>query len=369
MKIVITGANGFLGWHTRCRLHALTQHEVVAVKRSNWHTLVDVVGDADAIIHIAGINRAAPEVVSEGNAQLAHDLAAAMRTSGSSGRLIFANSVQSGNETPYGDGKSAAASILADLARELDLSFTDVLLPNLFGEHGRPDYNSFIATFIDKRLRGEEPTIEDRGIELLHAQDAAKALIESLDNEGLTQVEPPGQATSVQEVWNKICQYSDLYAIGEMPPFPTKFDVDLFNTYRTATFPEQALIALDPKEDPRGRLVTTMRSHGGRGQAFVSTTNPGFTRGDHYHLSKIERFAVLQGKARISLRRMFTEEVLEFHVDGQYPVAIDMPTMWVHNISNEGDDLVVTQFWANELFDPENPDTFWVKVDSKECSA
>lgn len=369
MKIVLTGATGFLGWHTRCRMHALTQHDVMAVTRSNWCDLPDLVGDADAIIHIAGINRGEPEEVAEGNAQLARDLVAAMQESSSTARLVFANSVQAGNETPYGDGKAAAAAVLAAEAQRINVPFTDVLLPNLFGEHGRPDYNSFTATFIDKRLRGEAPVLQDRSIELLHVQDAAQALIDGLKGEGVTMVEPSGHMTSVQEVWDKVCLFSDLYANGEMPPFPSKFDVHLFNTYRAATFPEHCPIPLEPKEDPRGRLVETIRSHGGQGQAFVSTTKPGITRGDHYHLSKIERFAVFQGQARIALRRMFTDEVLEFQVDGEKPVAIDMPTMWTHNITNTGNDVVITQFWTNELFDPERPDTFWVKVDSKECSA
>lgn len=368
MKVLLTGANGFLGWHTRCRLHALTDHEVSVATRSNWCDLVDLIKNVDAIIHIAGINRAEPKEVMEGNAQLARDLVDAMQSVGSRARLVFANSVQAGNETPYGDGKAAAASVLAEEAMRLGVPFADILLPNLFGEHGRPGYNSFTATFIDKRLHCEGPALQDRPINLLHVQDAAQALIDGLDGHGVTRVELSGHPTSVQEVWDKICLFSDLYATGEMPPFPSKFDVDLFNTYRAATFPKHCPIALEPREDHRGRLVETIRSHGGPGQAFISTTKPRITRGDHYHLSKIERFAVLQGQARIALRRMFSDEVLEFHVDGESPVAIDMPTMWTHNITNTGDDVVITQFWTNELFDPDNPDTFWVKVDSKECS-
>lgn len=368
MKVLLTGANGFLGWHTRCRLHALTEYEVTVATRSNWADLPTLVAEADAIIHIAGINRAEPAEVAQGNSRLAQDLVSAMQAMGSQARVVFANSIQAGNATPYGDGKAAAAMILREAAEREGGVFTDVLLPNLFGEHGQPNYNSFTATFIEKRLRGEAPSIEDRSINLLHVQDAAQALIDGLEGAGITTVEPQGHTTSVQEVWDKICLFSDLYATGEMPPFPTKFDVDLFNTYRAATFPEHCPIPLDPKEDPRGRLVETIRSHGGQGQAFVSTTKPGITRGDHYHLSKIERFAVLQGTARIALRRMYSHEVLEFHVDGDHPVAIDMPTMWTHNITNTGDDVVITQFWTNELFDPQNPDTFWVKVDSEECS-
>ena len=135
-------------------------------------------------------------------------------------------------------------------------------------------------------------------------------------------------------------------------------DVDLFNTLRSARFPVGAPIPLTPRIDDRGRLVEAVRSHGGPGQSFVSTTRPGITRGEHFHLRKIERFVVIGGRARISLRRLFTDEVVSFDVTGETPVAVDMPTMWVHKIINTGDGELTTLFWSNELFDPAAPDTF-----------
>ncbi|GAB3716123.1 polysaccharide biosynthesis C-terminal domain-containing protein [Mariniluteicoccus flavus] len=369
MKVLLTGAGGFLGWHTRCRLHALTDHEVVAVTRDNWDSLPQLASDVDAIIHVAGVNRAEPDELSEGNAKLAHDVAEAARSAAKPPVVVFANSIQAGNETPYGDGKAAAAEVLRTACAETGSVFVDVRLPNLFGEHCRPQYNSFVANFVDWRIKDEPPTINDRPINLLHVQDAAQALMDGLAATESTVTEPEGHPTSVQGVWDLLCTFHELYPVrGEIPPFTCDFDVALFNTYRAALFPDHYPIRLDPKSDPRGRLVETIRSHGGQGQSFVSTTVPDITRGDHYHLVKIERFAVLSGTARIALRKMFTEELVEFEVSGDEPVAIDMPTMWTHNITNTGDTEVLTQFWTHVLFDPENPDTFWVKVDSKECS-
>jgi UDP-2-acetamido-2,6-beta-L-arabino-hexul-4-ose reductase len=149
---------------------------------------------------------------------------------------------------------------------------------------------------------------------------------------------------------------------GDVPAFADQLEVDLFNTYRAALFPAGYPIALTPRADQRGRLVETVRSHGNGGQTFVSTTVPGVTRGEHYHLTKIERFVVLSGQATISLRRLFTTEVLDFPVTGEDPVVIDMPTMWVHNITNTGDTELTTLFWTDTLFDPESPDTFPVPV-------
>lgn len=370
MKIVVTGAAGFLGWHTRCRLHAYTDHDVVPVGRGNGDSLPDLVEDADAILHLAGVNRASDAELSDGNIQLAHQLVSATKRCATPPMIIYANSIQAGNQTPYGDGKAAAAAILEDAALSRGSVFVDVRLPNLFGEHARPHYNMFTATFAEKRIRGEEPTIQDRQISLLHAQDAAQALIDGLGRQQSTLIEPPGHPTSVVDVWEKLGHFHDLYSMrGEMPAFVSKFDVDMFNTYRAALWPSGTPIRLDPKSDPRGRLVETIRAHGSEGQAFVSTTKAGVTRGNHYHLSKIERFVVLAGHARIALRKMFTPEVMEFYVSGDDPVAIDMPSMWTHNITNTGDGEVVTQFWTNELFDPARPDTFWVNVDSEEHAA
>lgn len=361
MKIVLTGAHGFLGWHTRTRLRALTDHEIVPVGRDDMSDLPRLVADADAVIHVAGVNRAADEVVESENEALARRVADAVHDSSrGSMRVVYANSVQSSLDVPYGRGKTAGAHVLRDrLGAE---NVVDVVLPNLFGEHGRPGYNSFVATFADAVARDDAPAqVNDKTLPLLHVQDAAQELIDGLEGDGRT-VEPAGTPTSVVEVLDRLRSFRETYRSGDIPALLTKLDVDLFNTLRSYLFPTAYPIALQVNSDDRGRLVETVRSHGGQGQTFVSTTRCGITRGEHFHLGKVERFAVLQGKARISLRRTFHDEVIDFDVDGDNPVVIDMPTLWVHNITNVGDTELLTQFWTHTLFDPENPDTFWEPV-------
>lgn len=362
MKVVVTGASGFLGWHTRARLRALTHHDVVSASRANWAQLPDLISGADAIIHIAGVNRAAPDEVRHGNIALAQDVAVAVRCTGARPRIIFANSRQAGNDSAYGEGKSSAARLLRQVAATTGAPFSNVLLPNLFGEHGRPHYNSFVATFVDAVIRGEEPSIENRLVPILHVQRAAAALINRLASTESADIRPAGQEHSVQEVYNKLKSFFELYRQADIPPLVSKFDVDLFNTLRAALFPAHYPIALTEHTDDRGRLVETVRSHGGQGQTFVSTTRPGVTRGDHFHLTKIERFVVLAGEARISLRKVLTDEVISFDVTGDKPAVVDMPTMWVHKIANLGSRDLVTFFWTHELHDPKRPDTFWEKV-------
>lgn len=363
MRIVLTGAHGFLGWHTRVRLRSLTDHEVIPVGRDDWADLVDLTQGADAVIHIAGVNRGTPSDVEHVNLSLAKDVAEAVRKAGSVTRVVYANSIWAGTASPYGAGKAAANTVLAEAASDAGSAYVDVRLPNLFGEHGRPQYNSFVATFVDAVVRGGPTEVVDKPIDLLHAQDAAKALIDGLTTT-LTHLEPLGHATTVKGVYEKLQSYFELYRVGELPELAGSFDVNLFNTLRAAMFPNHYPIPLTEHSDDRGRLVETVRSHGGGGQTFASTTRPGVTRGEHFHLTKVERFVVLSGQARISLRRVFHDDIVNFDVSGEQPMVVDMPTMWVHNITNTGDTELTTLFWTHSLFDPEHPDTFWEPVSS-----
>lgn len=357
MKILLTGSAGFLGWHTRVRLRSLSEHDVVLATRENWADLSELAQGADAIIHVAGINRGTPHEVNEGNVQLARDVADAAKASGSVTRLVYANSIWAGTGSPYGEGKAKANAVLAEAAAETGATYVDVRLPNLFGENGRPQYNSFVATFVHKIIAGEPVELLDRPIRLLHAQAAAQVLMDALTTT-LPNLEPLGSETSVQRVHDTLLRMKGLYDVGDIPPLLDELDIELFNTLRSAMFPQHYPIRLTHHADNRGDLVETVRAHGGQGQTFVSTTHPGITRGEHFHLGKVERFVVIQGTARIELRKVFTDEVISFEVTGDEVSIVDMPTMWVHNITNTGDDQLVTLFWAQELFNPEAPDTF-----------
>ncbi|MEO8094453.1 MAG: NAD-dependent epimerase/dehydratase family protein [Pseudolysinimonas sp.] len=368
MKIVLTGAEGFLGWHTRVRLRTLTDHKVTIVGRADWHRLSEIIDGADALIHVAGVNRAgSDDEVRRGNIDLAHDVAKAVRSSGALPRIVFANSIQSGNGTAYGDGKERASKVLADLARERRVRYVNVVLPNLFGEHSRPHYNSFVATFVQAVIDDVEVDLVDRDVELLHVQGAAAALVEALTTTEQC-LRPAGTNTTVKMVYDTLSSQRATYATGDVPPLRTGLELDLFNTLRAALFPKHYPIPLSVNSDARGDLVETVRTHSSQGQTFVSTTVPGATRGDHFHLRKVERFVVLSGRGAISLRRLFSDEVITFEVDGGAPAIIDMPTMWLHNISNIGDTDLLTLFWSNELFNPEWPDTYWERVTQEATS-
>lgn len=366
MRIAITGGFGFLGWHTACRLRAVHGIEAVRLSRDDVadpERFATALADVDAVLHLAGVNRAESDAaVEEGNVDLAQRLAGALAAANQPIDVVYANSVQADLDNAYGRGKARAAEILQGALDQQGGRLADLLLPNLFGEHGRPAYNSFVATFAHEVAGGREPQVTgDREIALLHAQGAAHELIASVGRAERRIVE--GEAHGISEVLRLLQRSHELYATrGEVPPLATRFEVDLFNTYRAAAFPQMWPLSPQVHGDDRGELFETVRAHGGTGQAFVSTTRPGQQRGEHYHLHKVERFFVVKGEAEINLRRLFHEDIVTFRLSGERPSFVDMPTLWVHNIRNVADSELVTMFWSDQLLDPVNPDQYPEKV-------
>lgn len=372
--IAITGGHGFLGWHTACRLRALHGVEAVRLTRNAFvgpEAMRSAIAEADTVIHLAGVNRGdTPGQVEQGNIDLAETLGAAIRANGRPVHVAYGDSIQSEQDSHYGRGKAKAAEILGDAVAAVGGTLADVVLPNLFGEHGRPNYNSFVATFCHALATGDEPEVQvDSVVPLLHAQDAAAALISAADRRESHVARPAGAPHKVSEVLAHLIAIRDTYATGEIPPLTDKFSVDLFNTYRSFLFPDQFPIHPSVHSDPRGDLFETVRSHGGTGMAFVSTTKPGMMRGDHYHLNKVERFFVVSGEAEIALRRLYDDGVVRFRLSGAEPGFVDMPTMWVHNITNVGEQDLVTVFWADQLLDLEDPDQYPERVEQGESQS
>lgn len=354
----MTGMNGFLGWHTRLALREQSIDAVgVAVGQDfQLDAAAATISGSPRAIHIAGVNRASDEEVRDGNVLFASQFAEALkRASQPPATVVYANSTQSLNSSVYGDAKRRASDIIRDAADVVGVEYIDVVLPNLFGEHGAPFYNAVTATFCHLLATGEAPSIaQDRELTLLHAQNAADLLT---GHTGLDQQPALEARESVSGLLSRLQQMARTYANGEIPDVSNSFQRDLFNTYRSYTFDSLTPVMLTRHADSRGSFFEIIRSHGGSGQSSFSTTAPGISRGDHFHRRKIERFTVLSGKATISLRKMFTDQVFDFEVQGETPAAIDMPTGWSHKITNTGPENLYTSFWTNDIFAPEHPDT------------
>ncbi len=360
MRVALTGAHGFVGWHVWCAALAGGDHDVVPIGRpdmSDPDDLHRLLRTCDAVVHLAGVNRDADERVSDGNRGLATTLRTALR--GTAVRhVVHGNSIHAGGPTAFGTSKAFAAEELARWAAGSGAVFTDVVLPNLFGEGGRPHYNSVVATFCHELAAGRAPQVhEDKVLPLLHAQDAADVLLGALGRTESSVFRPPGEPWSLSALAATLTEIADYAHTGDFPDLSTATRVALFSTFQSACFPQRFPLDRTVHRDHRGSLFESSRARCTDSLSFVSTTVPGAVRGQHYHRRKMERFLVLEGEAEIRLRRLVTGEEVTFRVSGRRPQAVDMPALWAHSLKNVGTGPLVTAFWANELLDPERPDT------------
>ena len=305
------------------------------------------------------MNRGPESEVYETNLLLGRTLLSALDQQASAPNLIFANSTHSLSDTAFGRSKREASALFAAWAKARGARYVDVVLPHLFGEGGRPFYNSGFATFCHQLTHGEDPqVIQDGTLELIHAQRVAARLLD-LAQDGSTAgvVRVEGTPMRVSEALDRLRQLNETYLVGTIPDLRASLDLDFFNTLRSYLFPDHSPVGLLLHADARGALFEAVKSHHG-GQAFFSTTHPGITRGRHYHHRKVERFLVVAGNAEIRIRRLFDTEVKVFRVSGAEPCFIDIPTFHTHEITNVGDEDLLTLFWAHEIFNPEAPDTY-----------
>lgn len=370
-RIVITGAGGLLGWHAEARLHAANcaakfkgdqaPYDIHAPGKdeySNEENLATRLKNADIVLHFAGINRGDEKMVEEANPKIAEALVKACETANVNPTIVYANSTHSDTDTPYGNSKRRAGEILSDFAE----NYVDLMLPHIFGECAKPFYNNVTATLIRQLIDDEDVELNPNGsVCLLYAGEAAQIAIDS-GLEGTRQrLVPEGRSCRVTELYDSLMQMHSSYQSNQYPALESELEIQLFNSYRVATYPDGWPRHLVINEDNRGVLFEAVKGGSG-GQTFLSTTKPGIVRGDHFHLHKVERFLVLKGEAIIRIRRVLRDEVYEYRVNGDNPTPVDMPTLHAHSIENVGNTELLTLFWTNEIFDPNNSDTYADKV-------
>jgi UDP-2-acetamido-2,6-beta-L-arabino-hexul-4-ose reductase len=365
IRIGITGAAGFLGWHLRVHLLPSSDTRVICADRGIFADpakLRDFAAECDAIVHLAGVNRGADYDVETGNLALAEALRDACMAADCQPHVIFANSTHSSGNTAYGRSKRRCAELFSEWAARAGAPFTNVVLPHVFGEGGRPYYNSVVATFCHQLANGRAPQIDQDGVlELIHAQRVAAEVLSIIRSGTTDESRPAGTSLRVSGLLQLLETIAHDYRNDIIPCINERLDFELFNTYRSFRFPTNYPVALALHRDVRGTLFEAVKSRHG-GQGYLSTTRPGVTRGNHYHSHKFERFVVIQGEALIRVRKLLDRTVHEFRVSGAAPQYIDMPTFHTHDITNIGTTELVTLFWADELFDPDHPDTYAEKV-------
>ncbi|EAU54524.1 capsular polysaccharide synthesis enzyme CapF [Mariprofundus ferrooxydans PV-1] len=361
IRVGITGIDGLIGWHLRVYLHAQPDVEVTGADRTTFSSdekLRDFVSGCDAIVHLAGMNRGDDAEIESTNIRLVEQLIAACTTAGKSPHLLFSSSTHATGQSPYGRSKRHCSELLQRWAEQSGAVFTNLILPHIYGEGGKPFYNSVVSTFCYQLANGEVPEIKQDGeLSLLHAQDLSAMLWQLLQTPKSGDQRLQGSAMKVSELLARLQKIAGDYREHILPDMSETTDFRLFNTYRSYLFPTHYPVTLKMHEDARGALTEVVKTRHG-GQCFFSTTKAGITRGNHYHTGKVERFLVVKGRATIRLRRMFSSQIHTFDVDGGLPQYIDIPTCYTHNITNTGDEELVTIFWSHEIFDPAHPDTF-----------
>jgi UDP-2-acetamido-2,6-beta-L-arabino-hexul-4-ose reductase len=371
LKIGITGQAGFVGTHlfNTLGLHPEEFERVTFHKNyfSNTTLLNEFVAQCDVIVHLAAMNRHNnPQVIYDTNIELTEKLVNALEATQSKAHVIFSSSTQEERNNEYGKSKKEGRELLHNWSKHADGKFTGLIIPNVFGPFGHPNYNSVIATFCHLLSHNETPKIAiDGELKLIYVGELVEAILSEIrSGKSQAEITVPFTATAkVSEILFLLEKYKSEYQEkGIIPEIHSTFELNLFNTFRcymdiATHFP----VSFVEHTDDRGSFVEIIRLGVG-GQVSFSTTVPGITRGNHYHTRKIERFAVIKGKALIQLRRIGTDEVLDFYLDGDAPSYVDMPIWYTHNIKNIGDEILYTNFWINEFYDPKDPDTYFENV-------
>lgn len=376
IKIGITGQVGFIGTHLFNTMKLEPQRfEAIPFEDCFFATESDMdqfVVQCDVIVHLAAMNRHAdPEVLYKTNIELVQILIDAMDRTNSRPYVIMSSSLQEEKDNIYGRSKREGRELLNGWADRTGARFTGLIIPNVFGPFGVPFYNSVISTFSYQLTHDQEPKIEiDADLKLIYVGDLVSQIIDlvyqgAVDNSAPQRmIKIEHQAVyKVTELLAKLRKYHASYSRqGIFPNLNDPFDICLFNTYRSYLPQEYFPRPYKKNEDGRGVYVEAVKFLSG-GQTSFSTTAPGITRGNHFHIRKIERFAVIQGKASIKLRKFGTPEVIEYVLDGNEPSYVDMPVWYTHNITNIGDSELLTLFWINEFYDPADPDTYFEEVE------
>ncbi|MPL93516.1 UDP-2-acetamido-2,6-beta-L-arabino-hexul-4-ose reductase [bioreactor metagenome] len=370
IRVGITGQAGFVGTHLYNHLGlAPDKYERIPFEDhffSDTAILRGYVRQCDVIVHLAAMNRHTdPQVIYDINIGLVKQLIDAMEAEKVTPHVLFSSSIQEELDNLYGQSKKDGRELLEKWAIRNKASFTGLVVPNVYGEFSRPNYNTFIATFAHKLINGEQPQIiTDSSVKLIYVGSLFKFIIGQFENNGVVRVNVPSDfERKVSSILSLFEQFNTMYANnGFIPNLADINEVNLFNTFRSyLDYKNKFPVKLVKHIDNRGVFVETIKLGVG-GQVSFSTTLPGVTRGNHYHTRKIERFTVIRGKARIQLRKIGSDEVMNFYLDGNEPSYVDMPVWFTHNITNIGDEELYTQFWINEWYNPEDGDTYFEEV-------
>jgi len=371
-RVLVTGANGFIGKNLVVRLNELSNVSVTTfVRGDDAARLPQLVAQADAVVHLAGENRPADDAAfAQVNTGLTSALCGAIQQEfGTTGRhvsLVLASSTQAERDNPYGRSKLAAEDAVQALAKETGNPCVIFRLPGVFGKWCKPNYNSVVATFCHNIARDIPIQINDptTSLRLVYVDDVVTALLEALEAPALACVQAkvePEYTTTLGELANQIRAFEDCRSTLLTERVGTGLVRALYATYVSYLPNEKFSYQVTEHADPRGVFVEMLKTPDS-GQFSYFIAHPGITRGGHYHHTKTEKFLVIKGEALFRFRHLLTNELVELRTSGGTPQVVDTIPGWTHDITNVGSDEMVVMLWANENFDRKKPDTVASKV-------
>jgi UDP-2-acetamido-2,6-beta-L-arabino-hexul-4-ose reductase len=371
-RILVTGANGFIGKNLVVRLNELTNITVITFLRGDdMARLPQLLAQTDAVVHLAGENRPADEAAfSQVNSGLTSALCGAIQhecaTIGRHVPLLLASSTHAEHDNSYGRSKLAAEQAVLELAEATGNPCVVFRLPGVFGKWCKPNYNSVVATFCHNLARDLPIQINDpeASVKLVYVDDVVNALLNVLEAPkpccSKAAVEPEYTVT-LGELATQIRAFADCRSTLMCERVGTGLVRALYATYVSYLPNEKFSYEVQQHADPRGVFVEMLKTTDS-GQFSYFTAHPGITRGGHYHHTKTEKFLVIKGEALFRFRHLLTDELVELRTSGTTPQVVDTIPGWTHDITNVGDDEMVVMLWANENFDRQKPDTVVSKV-------
>ena len=380
MKILVTGAKGFVGKNLIAQLNNIRfgkaknspLNEDLTIYEYDIDTPKELLDaytkDCDFVCHLAGVNRPEnPEDFVKGNFGFTSELLESLKVAGNKAPVLITSSIQAALDNPYGKSKKMGEDLIFTYGKENGVKVLVYRLPNVFGKWCRPNYNSAVATFCNNIANDLDITVNDRSVmmNLVYIDDVVKEFINAMA--GMENREynfcyvPTVHKITLGEIVDLIYSFKEARQNLSVPKLDNPFEKALYSTYLSYLPKDKFSYELKMNVDPRGSFTEIIRTSD-RGQFSVNISNPGITKGNHWHHTKNEKFVVVSGKGLIQFRKIGTDEVIDYHVSGDKIEVVDIPTGYTHNIINEGEDKLITFMWCNECFDPDNPDTYFEEV-------
>lgn len=369
MKILITGAKGFVGKNLIATLKQLEGMEIYQYDIDNDKLHLDTyTKDCEFVFHLAGVNRTQNvEEFMVGNFGFTSELLESLKKNNNNCLLLITSSTQAVLDNPYGQSKKEAEDLLFSYGKETGTKVLVYRLPNVFGKWCRPNYNSGVATFCNNIAHDLPIKVNDPDVmmNLVYIDDVVEALIKALNDnatrEGDFCVVPLVYTIKLGEIVKLLYSFKNSRVDLSIPNMTDDFTKKLYATYLSYLPEDQFSYPLNMNVDDRGSFTEIIRTPE-RGQVSVNISKPGITKGNHWHHTKNEKFLVVSGTGVIRFRKIDSNNIIEYFVSGETLQVVDIPTGYTHNIENLGDLDMVTIMWANECFAPDKPDTYYLEV-------